>query len=495
MDEEIVVLGFDGMDHEILKEAMERRKLENFEKMGEQGFIQSLESSEPPTTIPAWPSMFTGKNPGKLGLFHFQKLNQDSEEFEPVDLESVYGEYVWDHGIETSLVFLPGITPPYEIEGKIIEGPPGPAKPRTYPDGLRESLEDRFDFDAFETNSSGLNQVLSYFEERKKIAKHMLEEKSQELNVTVFRPTDTVAHYRENKKSFYDIYEKMDSLLGYYMNKADKQGFNLIVVSDHGARKFDEAFFVNKWLENQGYLTRKTSSSTKQENILKLSSILVDIGLRPVLEKIHGLYEKATGSSLKPNSRISGNVDWDETQAVSCLIGALPTTGIAVNESNIDDAEQKESLISSIKEDLEDTDQVDWVKRRENVYKGSRTSELPELILGSDSGVMMKSKFHETETMRFEKYGHDYPGIICGYGEDINPDFSGNANIKDVAPTIASFINSKIPASCDGKTLKNMFDRTMPTAEHNYSNQELGSGEERNEKIKDRLEDLGYNRG
>jgi|APHM01.1.fsa_nt_gi Uncharacterized conserved protein len=213
MNEEVVVVGFDGMDMQILEEAMEQREMPNFRKLKNQGFITQLDSSEPPTTIPAWPSMFTGKSPGKLGFFHFQKLDRKNGSFSPVDLESAYGQYIWDQGIETSLVFVPGITPPYEINGRVIEGPPGPANPRTYPEQLRDELEDKHNFEVFETDKTGLDAVMHYFQERKKIAKTVLEKKSQELYISVFRPSDTVAHYREDTDSMYDVYEQMDDLL------------------------------------------------------------------------------------------------------------------------------------------------------------------------------------------------------------------------------------------------------------------------------------------
>lgn len=46
-------------------------ELRNFKKMEEYGIYGKLRSCIPASTIPDWMVMFTGKDPGKLGIYGF----------------------------------------------------------------------------------------------------------------------------------------------------------------------------------------------------------------------------------------------------------------------------------------------------------------------------------------------------------------------------------------------------------------------------------------
>jgi predicted AlkP superfamily phosphohydrolase/phosphomutase len=69
----MVVLGIDGMDPEILAEAIELfpDKLPNFRRLVEEGGIHSLGTSVPPQSPVAWSNFITGRNPGGHGIYDF----------------------------------------------------------------------------------------------------------------------------------------------------------------------------------------------------------------------------------------------------------------------------------------------------------------------------------------------------------------------------------------------------------------------------------------
>jgi len=71
---EMIVLGIDGMDPEILAEALKLYpdRMPNFRWLLEQGDgIQSLGTSTPPQSPVAWSNFITGMNPGGHGIFDF----------------------------------------------------------------------------------------------------------------------------------------------------------------------------------------------------------------------------------------------------------------------------------------------------------------------------------------------------------------------------------------------------------------------------------------
>jgi predicted AlkP superfamily phosphohydrolase/phosphomutase len=76
VDEQVVVLGFDGADPKLLAKWVAEGKLPNIEKLGRTGTLQPLGTTEPPESPVAWASFATGTNPGKHGIFDFLKVNR-----------------------------------------------------------------------------------------------------------------------------------------------------------------------------------------------------------------------------------------------------------------------------------------------------------------------------------------------------------------------------------------------------------------------------------
>ncbi len=90
----VVVLGIDGMDPDLLREAMERYpdRMQNFRKLAEQGGgVMDLETSIPPQSPVAWSDFITGSNPGGHGIYDF--IHRD-----PSDYQIYPGAYTPAHG-------------------------------------------------------------------------------------------------------------------------------------------------------------------------------------------------------------------------------------------------------------------------------------------------------------------------------------------------------------------------------------------------------------
>src|SRR5207247_2473473 len=69
----VVVLGIDGMDPEILKEAVERfpDRMSSFARLIREGGLNVLGTTTPPQSPVAWSSFITGMDPGGHGVFDF----------------------------------------------------------------------------------------------------------------------------------------------------------------------------------------------------------------------------------------------------------------------------------------------------------------------------------------------------------------------------------------------------------------------------------------
>lgn len=495
MNEKLIVLGFDGMDIRYLRKAMEERELPNFERLRDEGVLGTLESCHPPTTMPAWLCMFQGKNPGKIGIFHFQELDPETGSFSPHDVSEQFGSYVWDTGIETGLAFVPAISPPYEINGQIVEGIPGPEDFRTYPEDLKGDLVSREELDVFEQEFfDRMDKYMNYFNVRKKVVRRLIDQEEQELLVTVYRPTDAVAHFGDSMEDFYEVYEAMDEELGYFLDKVEEDGSNLLMVADHGANETQEAFFMNTWLEKNDYLSlNEEGESAENRKIIKVADLLMKLGLRKPLEKIHDVLNHFTGVNMKPQkSSVSDQVDWENTEAMAHLIGALPTMGVSINEKNVDNVEEKQQ---ELVEALEERDEVVWAKTREELYSGDGLDKLPHVVIRAHDDIMMKAMIYPEVTTKFNKYGHGYNGVFGAYGTDIENLDGFDAHIFDIGPTILHLFDEKVPGDMDGKVLEELLDTGREVEFGDPIEGKISSREEeRDEEIKDRLEEMGYMR-
>jgi len=80
-EKKVIILGFDGIDPDLLSEWMGEGKLPNLKRLGERGTFLKLGTTNPAESPVAWSSFATGTNPGKTSIFDF--LNRDPQTYMP----------------------------------------------------------------------------------------------------------------------------------------------------------------------------------------------------------------------------------------------------------------------------------------------------------------------------------------------------------------------------------------------------------------------------
>ncbi|MFP4045611.1 MAG: alkaline phosphatase family protein, partial [Candidatus Aenigmatarchaeota archaeon] len=123
-ENKVLIIGLDGADWDIIDPLLEEGKLENIERVIEEGDRCNLNSSRPSMSPVAWTTFATGKNPGKHGVFSF--IRKKNGKFLPLTSEDIMTESLWDITSENNLTSLvinvPMTYPPHEIKGKMIAG-------------------------------------------------------------------------------------------------------------------------------------------------------------------------------------------------------------------------------------------------------------------------------------------------------------------------------------------------------------------------------------
>jgi predicted AlkP superfamily phosphohydrolase/phosphomutase len=228
-----------------------------------------------------------------------------------------------------------------------------------------------------------------------------------------------------------DLYRRMDDLVGKTMAQCRDKNTLLMVISDHGFGPFRRGVDLNRWLEENGYLT------------------LYDD--RRDLEHLVG-------------------VNWSKTRAF-----AIGLAGIYINVKDkysqgiVDSAGAADRLREEIRERLtalvDPENGASAVKRvyvASKFYKGPYRENGPDLIVGYQRGYRVswetaigrttKDVFHSNKKAWSGDHCVDpslVPGILfCNrFVENENP------RLIDIGPTVLSMFGADVPDYMDGKVL------------------------------------------
>ncbi|MFC7231472.1 alkaline phosphatase family protein [Saliphagus sp. GCM10025308] len=123
---ETIVLGLDGANWALLKPWLEEERLPNIEALRSEGVVADMESCLPPVTCPNWRCYSTGKNPGKLGVFWWERIDTDRRTLTTPDSRSFKSANYWDYlneqGRTAGILNLPMTYPPFEVDRFLVAG-------------------------------------------------------------------------------------------------------------------------------------------------------------------------------------------------------------------------------------------------------------------------------------------------------------------------------------------------------------------------------------
>ena len=150
-EQKLVIIGFDGLDPDLVREWMDQGRLPTFKRLADQGGLYALGTTHSPESPTAWASFATGVNAGKHNIYDF--LVRDTNTYFP-DLGMVRREppsflfnYIptsrpkihstrggtsfWvtagEAGVRSSILTVPVTFPPEDVRnGELLSGLPLP---------------------------------------------------------------------------------------------------------------------------------------------------------------------------------------------------------------------------------------------------------------------------------------------------------------------------------------------------------------------------------
>jgi predicted AlkP superfamily phosphohydrolase/phosphomutase len=539
MTEKLVLLGLDGATFDLIRPWSKQGKLPNFEKIMRDGSWGQLKSTTPPVTAPAWPAIYTGKNPGKLGVFYFEKeqkgtyepLIGHASEYDGKDFWEIIGEA----NFKTGVVNCPMTYPPTPINGFLISNAPSPETEYCYPPELKAEIADKYKLNCMrfygKTEDEYLKDIFDMVNKKIETTKFLMEKKEWDFFFFTINSTDTLQHFffsymfekivgKKKKEKYGDailrMYQTADDFIGYLIEKK----YNIFVVSDHGAGFWDlekpaRIFYANKWLADEGMLKEKMSAKTiSLFSKLGLSPTNVYRGLRKVgidmrkyipKEKQDRII-KPVASIDYPNTKVWLRINFSNFGGFRINLEGREASGAVGTEEYETFREELIGKLRALKDPGTGREVMSNVWKREEIYHGPYIDDAPDIIFEmiDNYTTMRMTSARPFENVKNLSGFHKMNGIFIAYGPDIAKGRSiENASVMDVSPTILHTFGLSIPKNVDGRVLTEIFRDASDISKQGIKftkieemnkekSQVVKISKEDEEKIKQKLEDLGY---
>jgi predicted AlkP superfamily phosphohydrolase/phosphomutase len=276
----LLVVGLDGVPPEFLFDRM-RSVMPTTSALIDRGVRAPLRSSDPPLSVPAWPVMFSGVDPGTLGLYGFRHRKEHSytETYVPtsdqVPLPSVW-QVASTAGRRVAVIGMPIGYPPIPVNGVSVSDfltPPG-APTFTSPPELGREIEATYGpypFDVVFRSAERerlFGEIVKMTETRFRIAADLLAREPWDLFAVHEIGSDRLNHaywkYFDEKHPDYapgnphaevarEYYQLLDRSIATLIKNAGPSTA-VLIVSDHGSMAMSGCFCINQWLVKRGYL-------------------------------------------------------------------------------------------------------------------------------------------------------------------------------------------------------------------------------------------------
>lgn len=397
-----LIVGWDGATFDIIDPMMKQGRLPNLRKLMDQGASAVLESTLPPFSSAAWTSMFTGVNPGRHGVYYFLGRVPGSYARRLVNSGSIRAETYWTKlsavGLTLCVANVPMTYPPPKLSGCLVGGMLTPSVDSLFTEPPNLHTEMLAAGTPYPLDNTGpgvyhnpdrfalLNRFYRDEDARHKAFCYLADRHRGSFNMFVYAEIDRIQHvaWRFKSNEFRRVqaelcgkasdlielsYERSDRFLGELLRRFPPDETLVSVVSDHGSCPIRKFYYLNRWLAEKGYLSRR-SKRRRGRLLAKPRS-----RLQPV--------------EVRGEERIAA-IDWKQTRAFGALNGG--EDGVYINlagrdpQGCVQPGEEYDSLVRELADELgRVTDSgrpvFTRIRRKEDVYHGEELSGAPDLVL------------------------------------------------------------------------------------------------------------------
>lgn len=501
----VLLIGLDGATWDVLRPLADAGRLPNLSRFMQEGSTGVLQSTIPPVTPAAWTSVFTGKNPGKHGIFDFQRIDPQTYQFGTIHAHRHHEKTIWqlagEQGKRSIVVDVPFTYPPRPLNGLMLTGygTPRTAQTRfTYPtdfaarlpNALRSEVRVALPQNNFDRSPRFIEEWAEIMSGRRALLQHLISEEAWDFFMFVFSITDNMAHvfwtyadpahpnyYRNEaegfREAFYHSYEQCDRLVGELMDAAGSETTTLII-SDHGFGSIRPRQYLFQRLLQGGYLHAGASRSDGKQQSKQFRDALVRLAVKvyaryPALREGVKRLQPGRRQALKNTLQKAGAlpdasiVDYGRSRVILSNFGLQ----LWLNEAGrfakgTVSAGERAAVIDQLAAFLlADVDAVTGepiirnVHLGREVYEGPFVAHCPDLIVEYNNlfNIFGRNKQLNGHT----EGGHTHDGILLAGGRAIATGDLYGARLIDLAPTVLHLLGLPVPPDMDGRVLEALF--------------------------------------
>lgn len=532
----VLLIGIDAACPPVFERLYEDNVIPTLQSICEDGISGPLQSQIPPWTPSAWPSMYTGMNPGKHGIFGF--VGFDGYDYHVVAGSDVQQPRIWtildQHDLSSVIVNVPVTHPPDSIDGAIIPGFIGPEHPPCHPDGILEDVRNAIgDYRVYPNYARGdqqysdaekMDEYCRLVSMRGRAFRYLENRFDPDFGFIEFQKTDTVFHEFDGEwTKVKQVYAETDRQIKKILEQANPE--LVFIASDHGMGRYErDEFRVNSFLRDEGYVQTKRGGKgmptwntmrsdlregdharTKEQTPIEtVTATLAQVGLTPrhvgrVLERI-GIADLV--KQYIPAGVVRAGEEQVNFPSSIAYMRARTELGVRINlqgrePSGVVDPDSYETvrrelidLLSSITAS-DGTPVFETVAPREEFFHGPAIEQAVDIVtIPTDFQHFLSAAIRDEHFgPPTEPWNHKLDGLFAAKGEEIDTDASiENVHLFDIAPTILAAMDIHPNQDMDGTVIPVVSPLTPVEYPDYTDNTQLRVGES----IENRLTDLGY---
>lgn len=512
------VLGIDGVPWDRIQTWIEAGKLPNFRTLVDDGVGSPLRSTTPPTTPLAWPSIATGVQPDKHGVYGFQRLESNYTQ-RMYTSDDRTQPALWELLSPAIVGNVPMTFPASEIDGMMVSGMLSPQidERSTHPSSLADEInahipdyEIGLNWQRYSGAETAFrNDLSALVDARWALMNRLMDTDEWRLFFFVYTAPDRLQHLIWDDDVILEHYKHLDEILGDVMEYADRRDANLFVVSDHGFGPISTFVSLNTILSNNGYLSKKRRTTaqhslerlgiTKSALLRTIRKLGVDDGR--VVNALPKLLVDRVATNV-PGDHGLYDVDFSETVAF-----AHDPSHVYINDSErFDRGIVSPTDVPSIKRELRtvfsSVTDPETDERALSVFDGDELfptdDSSPDLVVVGRDGYEEKTKLaSDVFTPAGAKAAsHRSRGVFFARGPGIaSHDFTTELSVVDVAPTVLHSIGEPVPETVDGTVQMDCLVVDTPPETRSIADRDAESDDVATDGLDDveeRLRGLGY---
>lgn len=513
-----VVLGLDGAGFELLDRWL-GESLTNLQHIRNDGISANLRPCYPPVTCPNWQCYSKSLNPGKLGVFWWEKIDSSRQEIRNASASGDFdGDFFWDYMDGSRVVLnLPTSFPPRKTNGIHVAGGPGAEQTGyTSPPEYESELKNDYGYKVHpeqlsllkkdEPYNDCIGEIQDLIDTRFDVLLDQVQSGDHEfIHMSIFY-INMLQHFYYDHEVVRETWEVIDDRVGDLLLSDEVD--NIFIMSDHGSNQVKTWFRINSWLEQEGYLVREHGLSDLLSTVgmtrTRVRSLLGTLGIewwarQLVPERIQRLFPDSEGTVDR--SAKADLLDWEESKVVASGQGPIYILSSDSDERAVIQKELIDKLSGLRTSD--GTVVVEDVHCAEEIYDGPHVDSGPDLVLDQgagvhiDGGIGSETVFDEPRKWNGE---NTMRGVFMAHGSDIADTFEREQiHITDIGPTILHLHECTIPHEMDGNVLMDIFAAGSDTAQREPAvSSEIQptiadqTAVHQDSDVTDRLESLGY---